>query len=220
MAKEKVDRNKELRNNRKSEILNAAKALFIEHGWEKTTIRQIVTSANTSIGNFYFYFSNKRALMEDLIDELLDDIRFDFNEVYSSLATNTMKLAAASFILTNKLTQSPLYVNLFQGSPGTRLCVMRYYREGLQRLFESNPELINNCGTPKFAALAWEAVCMVLLDYHETGDFDNEVKDLIPFLIRWNLMAIKTPDDEIDEIMNSIMQYFATHAHELKTFSA
>ncbi|MCP4297199.1 MAG: helix-turn-helix transcriptional regulator, partial [Proteobacteria bacterium] len=77
MAKEKVDRNKELRNNRKSEILSAAKALFIEHGWEKTTIRQIVTSANTSIGNFYFYFSNKRALMEDLIDELLDDIRFD-----------------------------------------------------------------------------------------------------------------------------------------------
>ncbi len=214
LAKKRVDKNKELKDKRKEEIQNSAKQLFIKKGWNKTTIRDIVAEAGTSIGNFYFYFSNKRALLESILDELKNDIRSDIDLIYSSLPTTTAKLAATTFILINKLTQSPLYANLFKGIPETRTTVARYYREGLKKLFENDPGM-EGAEIPRYAALAWEGVSMILLDYYDTKEFSNDISELIPFLIRWNLKAIETPAEEIEETMKTFMQYLVTHTHLL-----
>jgi len=45
---------KELDNDKRNNILRTAKRLFLNQGYNKTTIRQIIKEANTSTGNFYF----------------------------------------------------------------------------------------------------------------------------------------------------------------------
>src|SRR5215831_7081106 len=44
-------------------ILNAALALFRRKGFEQTTIREIAAEAGVSLGNTYYYFGSKEALV-------------------------------------------------------------------------------------------------------------------------------------------------------------
>jgi len=53
---------------RRDEIINAAQNLFIEKGFAKTKVSDIVKKINVSQGVFYYYFSSK----EDIIDEIVD----------------------------------------------------------------------------------------------------------------------------------------------------
>jgi AcrR family transcriptional regulator len=49
-------------------ILEAAKALFIEHGYPATTLEAIADAADTSLPTLYRLFSSKRALLKGVLD--------------------------------------------------------------------------------------------------------------------------------------------------------
>jgi AcrR family transcriptional regulator len=49
-------------------IIEAAKALFIEHGYPATTLEATAAAADTSLPTLYRLFSNKRALLKAVLD--------------------------------------------------------------------------------------------------------------------------------------------------------
>lgn len=70
---------KNLRNT-KGKIVSAAWKLFYDHGYEDTTIEDIVWESGTSKGSFYHYFESK--------DALLSSLSYLFDEKYEELAPN------------------------------------------------------------------------------------------------------------------------------------
>ncbi|WP_312097547.1 TetR/AcrR family transcriptional regulator [Niallia sp.] len=56
---------------RRANILKAAKNVFIEHGYEKTTMRHVMEEADVSRGGLYQYFSNKEDIFEAILAENL-----------------------------------------------------------------------------------------------------------------------------------------------------
>ena len=46
-------------------IVDTALRLFGEHGYEKTTMRAIASGAGVSVGNAYYYFDSKEALVQE-----------------------------------------------------------------------------------------------------------------------------------------------------------
>ncbi|UII54335.1 TetR/AcrR family transcriptional regulator [Cytobacillus spongiae] len=58
---------------RRANILAAAKKVFIQIGYERTTMKHIMDEANVSRGGLYQYFSNKEAVFEALLEEDLND---------------------------------------------------------------------------------------------------------------------------------------------------
>ncbi|MDO5408241.1 MAG: helix-turn-helix domain-containing protein [Eubacteriales bacterium] len=66
--------------NNKQLLLDTARKLFIENGYESTSISAIRTAAGLSNGTFYHYFSNKEDLLVALCDtdvetyDLLDNL--------------------------------------------------------------------------------------------------------------------------------------------------
>ncbi|MCG1023848.1 TetR/AcrR family transcriptional regulator [Sutcliffiella horikoshii] len=64
---------KEHMEQRRAYILNKAKEVFIEHGYEKTTMKHIMEKANISRGGLYQYFSNKEDVYETILDEALKE---------------------------------------------------------------------------------------------------------------------------------------------------
>ncbi|HKL42724.1 MAG TPA: TetR/AcrR family transcriptional regulator [Clostridia bacterium] len=48
-------------------ILKSSEEAFLKHGFEGASLRNIVTNANTSIGNFYNYFNSKEELFNTLV---------------------------------------------------------------------------------------------------------------------------------------------------------
>ena len=56
---------------RRAKILAAATQVFIEHGYERTTMKHVMDAANVSRGGLYQYFSNKEDLYEAILEENL-----------------------------------------------------------------------------------------------------------------------------------------------------
>ena len=53
----------------KQRILEAAKTLLSSHGYESTTIDDIITAAGVTKGAFYHYFKSKEHLCEVIIEQ-------------------------------------------------------------------------------------------------------------------------------------------------------
>ena len=63
--------------NTKSKIVSAAWKLFYEHGYDDTTVDEIIDLSQTSKGSFYHYFQSK--------DSLLGSLAYLFDEKYEEL---------------------------------------------------------------------------------------------------------------------------------------
>lgn len=58
----------------KTLILNTSKELFITQGYEKTTIRQIITKAGVTTGSLYHFFTNKEDILLSIIKDYFIEI--------------------------------------------------------------------------------------------------------------------------------------------------
>ncbi|MFD2657639.1 TetR/AcrR family transcriptional regulator [Gracilibacillus thailandensis] len=63
-------------NERKRKVADIALNLFIEKGFQQTSIQEIIDKADISKGTFYNYFSSKN----DCIAEILENIRYDASQ--------------------------------------------------------------------------------------------------------------------------------------------
>ena len=59
---------------RRRELLEAARDAFVEKGFAAATVDDIVANAQVARGTFYLYFRDKRAVFEALVDEFLATI--------------------------------------------------------------------------------------------------------------------------------------------------
>ena len=55
----------------KQTILQCAKDEFIIHGYEGSSLRTIAKKANTSLGNIYHYYPNKKAMLDCLLKPVI-----------------------------------------------------------------------------------------------------------------------------------------------------
>lgn len=63
-------------------ILEAAEELFLKHGFEKTTIEEIIQRAGCASGSFYDYFPNKTALALALLESASTEIAGDARKYF------------------------------------------------------------------------------------------------------------------------------------------
>ncbi|MDK1388709.1 TetR/AcrR family transcriptional regulator [Sinorhizobium sp. 8-89] len=88
---------------RTSELIDCAQRLFFEHGYENTTVNDVIREAGLSKGAFYHYFASKEALLEALaarmarqsLDEmrpLLDDPSLDAVGRLNALFANSRRM--------------------------------------------------------------------------------------------------------------------------------
>ncbi len=56
---------------RRSELIAVAQQLFFTKGFDKTSVGEIVKTADVAKGLFYYYFDSKQAILEAMIDDIL-----------------------------------------------------------------------------------------------------------------------------------------------------
>ncbi|WP_050183987.1 TetR/AcrR family transcriptional regulator [Domibacillus robiginosus] len=79
----------------KKKLLKAAEAVFFEQGFQQTTIRHIISRAQTGYGTAYVYFKNK----DDFLIELMKEVMEQFYEVASLPFTPSTKKEAQDLIV-------------------------------------------------------------------------------------------------------------------------
>ncbi|MCR5330456.1 MAG: TetR/AcrR family transcriptional regulator [Lachnospiraceae bacterium] len=58
---------------RKQELLKIAHRMFIEKGYENTSIDEIIAEAGIAKGKYYYYFESKEATLEAVIDLMIEE---------------------------------------------------------------------------------------------------------------------------------------------------
>ncbi|KFC67215.1 Transcriptional regulator, TetR family [Devosia sp. LC5] len=58
---------------RRADLIAAAQALFFEHGYDATSVEDIIGRAGLSKGAFYYYFPSKEAVLEALAEQMAQE---------------------------------------------------------------------------------------------------------------------------------------------------
>lgn len=69
------------REERRAQVLQVAREVFAELGYHRASISDIIDRAGVARGTFYLYFEGKRAIFEELVDDLFARIRANIHRV-------------------------------------------------------------------------------------------------------------------------------------------
>ena len=75
------ERKQQERHARRRRIQRAARTVFAEKGYAKTSIEQIAREASLSVGAIYLYFRSKEDLYVSLLEETLETFDNDLSAV-------------------------------------------------------------------------------------------------------------------------------------------
>ncbi|WP_417665496.1 TetR/AcrR family transcriptional regulator [Pseudidiomarina sp.] len=73
----------------KDKILNAAEALFAEHGFEQTSLRQITADAEVNLASVNYHFGSKKALIQAVMARYLEVLMPALSQELDGLAQKT-----------------------------------------------------------------------------------------------------------------------------------
>ncbi len=84
---------------RKQELLKIAYRMFIEKGYDNTSIDEIIGAAGIAKGTYYYYFPSKEATLEAVIDMMIDEEAKRAKEVAAADMPVPEKMAAVIYAL-------------------------------------------------------------------------------------------------------------------------
>lgn len=77
---------------RKQELLNIAYQMFIQKGYEETSIDEIIAEAHIAKGTYYYHFPSKEATLEAVIDMMINNEVQRAQEIMSAPISVPQKL--------------------------------------------------------------------------------------------------------------------------------
>jgi AcrR family transcriptional regulator len=214
-----TERGAELRAASQASILRAAGKLFAEKGYDATTMQDIVKEARTSIGNAYFYFANKEAILQSLLEsafvEMFDaaerraeHIEDGAEKVGTIIAINaTTFLTARAKMLDILTADSRLGVVQKLGD----IAAQRWNRI-LQAAFPNRAaeELA-------LAAVAIWGVNRSVVERAARRGTTTDTKGDVTFMVRWTLRALGIDSRRINRIVATAWRVALRHAREVET---
>jgi AcrR family transcriptional regulator len=82
---------------RRSEILQAAKRLFLEEGYSRTTIRRIASEIGISSTALYVYFPEKNSILHEICADTFTGLTREFDAIRAQKLAPLEALRAASY---------------------------------------------------------------------------------------------------------------------------
>ena len=202
MVYRQTTRSTKVRATARAGILRAARKLFSETGYDRTTMQDIVREAKTSIGNAYFYFSNKEDLLESLLAESARATWDRADAVIASAESGAARFAVGAYANTMSLltSDSDLARIALTGEPRVVRHIVELHRGKLATLFAANFPDRSEKELPVTTAAILGANRLAV-ELFLTGELDMPARELAEFLVRWHLRALNLPEPEIARVL-------------------
>ena len=201
MPYRQTERSQKVRAATRGRILQAARRLFARRGYAATTVQDVVDAAKTSVGNFYFYFKNKGALLGSLLEDALTAAWGRGDELMASAPVGPARLAvmvyanAFGLLVINKDLTLLIVGDDSDPTIRERLVEINIPRvRGILRAnFPDYPEAALD-----MAVTAWVGTGRNAVLRAARGELGDDIRAVAEFATRWNLRGIGVPESEID----------------------
>jgi AcrR family transcriptional regulator len=203
-----TERGERRREAMRSNIALAAAALFAQNGYHATTLREVVEAANTSIGNLYFYFANKEALLAEVVELASAEVGAAVDRAIEGVPPGPELLAIAVYEAVQRSLTDPAawrFIKILEEAPEARTLALAHFIERTLRVFEAHPELCD--GRPELAAHAWQGAIFHVLEAMATGTLGASPQDAGRFLVSWNLRALGLPHETVEAAMERLHRH-------------
>jgi|SRR5579871_952334 AcrR family transcriptional regulator len=194
---------------RRTQLIEAARRLFAEHGYEATTMQQVVAAAGTSIGNCYFYFPNKESLLLAVIEQFSAEIEQIIDEAIASAPEGPDRLAIAIYAGMTALAREPYLARLGLIEAPTlalRAAAVERFTARVMRFFAAAPHLLGNLD-PATVACAWQGAIFQVFEGMLSGTVVMNADAAGRFLARWNMQALGLPPQIVEQGQQAIDRF-------------
>lgn len=149
----------------KNKILEVATTQFFERGFDGTGVRSIMKEVGADIGTFYYYFSSKDALFDEVLIRFFEDFRHRMDLLLEEVSAHPQQSIQRFFDEVRK------EVETFKNKYGTKLhfTIQYAYRERILTIMEPYLEAIIRQLVEKGAKPRMEIHTMAVFLCHGVG---------------------------------------------------
>lgn len=204
------------RSEMRARIVGAATELFAERGYQATLLRDVVARAGTSIGNCYFYFPNKEALLAAVVEQTSLELGAAVDRALAGRGSGPGAAAIAVYTGVRGALSRPVVARLlFLEAPqaGLRSVALAHFVERARRFFEAAPELYSDW-PPELMAQAWVGTIFRVIEAVTTAVVDVPPEQAARFCARWNLQSLGLPATTIDAALADLESFIAQQEQE------
>lgn len=193
---------------RKQQMLKAAEALIIEHGYKATTMQDVAKKAGTSIGNVYFYFSNKDEMVMEVIDHLCEEIwsTDDLKAMDLSAYPHYAIEALDDYLKITAIFQKKHFARAILGGatyPGFRNRIIRFFEGKAIERYSKYSDFYEGIDREMAFSCHFGSVVNVMMKVLQE-ELDRTPEEVGKFLARWKLQARGLPADTVDRAMEDL----------------
>ncbi len=193
-------RSAKVREASRAKLLAAARRLLSRHGYAKTTMRDIARSARSSIGNLYFYFDNKDALIRMLFAESRRPVWEWADRAAAAAPQGATRMAIITYAnIMRLLTTDRDLMRLISQEDTPRTLgrwAMQIHLDRLRGMIEENyPDYpVKNF---EFPVAMWSGGIRRILERVVLDEIDAPPEVVAEYTIRWNLRGLGVGEEEI-----------------------
>ena len=114
---------------RRKEFIAAARELFVEKGFDQTSVSDITNRVGMSHGSFFYYFKSKKGVMEEVINDNLTSWKDFMLDLVANEEMNALKKMQIIFGMTIKSRKAKQNINEFFQKEGNAVMYREHRRK-------------------------------------------------------------------------------------------
>ena len=114
---------------RRKEFIAAARELFVEKGFDQTSVSDITNRVGMSHGSFFYYFKSKKGVMEEVINDNLTSWKDFMLNLVANEEMNALKKMQIIFGMTIKSRKAKQNINEFFQKEGNAVMYREHRRK-------------------------------------------------------------------------------------------
>lgn len=192
-------------------IIAAARRLIADRGYEATSLREVVAQAGTSIGNCYFYFPTKEALLRATIRVAAAEVAARIDAAMAGVRSGPAQAAIGVYAAVSMALASPERGRLVfvEGAHiRAREEMARMFGDRVRAFFASRPRLARSHSLD-FLAHAWVGTMLHVIEGGLRGSLSGTPKELGRLCAQWNMRALDLPASDIEAALRALDRHIA-----------
>lgn len=178
-------------NNRKEQVINKAHQLFIDKGFQATSIQDILDYSGISKGTFYNYFSSKNELLIAIFKNVFNKVEQGRNELLIGQDPSNIEIFVKQIELQLKTNKVNKMISLieevyFSNDEYLKQFIKQSYLNSIKWLYVRFIDLFGVNKKPYLldCAIMFTGILQHNLKYHNfANEFDNNMEKIIRYCV-------------------------------------